>query len=378
MATVADVTMATNNVTLSRHFDELMASQCAQTSDILGSQCNQTSDLGGRINHTERFLNQTLGNTKDSIKDAGDRAAIHTNDNITRAKDSIKDSGDRAAIHINDNVNQSRDSVKDAGERNVIQLRDSIERNSDNTRDHIALNNAAIERIGASGARTTEVTSAAVGTAVERNGYNIAERANAIAMENRIVSDNKYEDIKHSIYDAKYKNSIQLNDIQKDLHYNKYSNLKLHQQAQCKDSEYRYHAARDLEHHFKQVSRDAADLKYTLSEKSALTNYEMLKMQGLLQLQASENSSKASLESCKLENALSKQASDNFNILQYQGLENKCKLEAKIDHCCCELKERIIGSEKSVTDVFLQTENSRLRDSLRSLETQNLIFQSTK
>ncbi len=101
-ATTHDVTESANNVALNRHFDELMASQCAQTSDIIGSQSVHAIDLGSRINNTERFLNQAVEHTKNSIKDSG--------------------------------------------ERNVIQLRDSVERNSDNINDHIGMTNTSVER----------------------------------------------------------------------------------------------------------------------------------------------------------------------------------------------------------------------------------------
>lgn len=355
-ATQADVSAATNNVTSSRHFDELMASQSAQSAGFAASQCAQTTDLGSQTAHAERYVQRAVIDSKDSVKDAAERSAIHLQDSVLASKDSIKDSA----------------------ERNVIQTRDSVERNADWTNSNIKDVGIAIERVGAQGVRATDLNGAAVGTAVERTGFNIAERVNSTAMENRIVSDNKSGELKHEIFMSKYDTSVHLNGLQKDLYKNKYASLKqfshMHKDnseyrhhSATETSQYRYHAARDLEHHFKDTAKDAAELKYLA-----------LQSQGVLQLQASENSAKSALQICTLENSLAKQAAENFQVLKFQSLENKCELQSKIDECCCELKGKISASEKTVTEAISQTENSRLRDTIRSLETQNIIFQSTQ
>lgn len=361
-ATSSDIFNSTNQSNLLRQYDDLMASQCQQTADI-SAQINASSNLS---------TSQHQGASKQLYD---------------------------TSSHTNRDIYQSKDFLSNAADRHTVSLRDAIERNADQSKAYTSQNGVAIEKVGSASIRATELAGAQVASAVERNGLNIAERANAIAMENRIVSDNKTSDIRDSISDSKLYNSMQHNDLAKDIHHNRhdfakelhhnrhdfakeinhnrYDNLKHAFDAREHNNHNYINSVRDREHHYQSTQKQISELDAKTSASAAKGVYKMAKMQNVLQLQASENAAKAALDLCKTEHSLSLKASDNFAAIQLEALRNKCDLSKQLEECCCELKEKVQSSESKVSELFCQTENNRLRDSIQALQTQNLIFQSS-
>lgn len=77
-------------------------------------------------------------------------------------------------------------------------------------------------------------------------------------------------------------------------------------------------------------------------------------------LQGATNTAKLDKHLAKLE----LQAATNTSAIQMEALRNKCEVVDKIEECCCELKQKIDGSD-----------NARLRDALNEATTRNALLE---
>jgi len=131
---------------------------------------------------------------------------------------------------------------------------------------------------------------------------------------------------------------------------------------------------RELYHLDKHQDKNTEKIRRAESEHFAATNLQISKSESFLAQQAASNFGKAQLDLCKTENALQLQAANNYANIQLEALRNKEQLSKQMADCCCEIKELVITTAGATQDVVKNAEAERLRDSLRSLETQNLIL----
>lgn len=131
---------------------------------------------------------------------------------------------------------------------------------------------------------------------------------------------------------------------------------------------------RELYHLDKHQDKNTEKIRRAESEHFAATNLQIAKSESFLAQQAASNFGKAQLDLCKTENALQLQAANNYANIQLEALRNKEQLSKQMADCCCEIKELVITTAGATQDVVKNAEAERLRDSLRSLETQNLIL----
>jgi len=131
---------------------------------------------------------------------------------------------------------------------------------------------------------------------------------------------------------------------------------------------------RELYHLDKHQDKNTEKIRRAGSEHFAATNLQIAKSEALLAQQAASNFGKAQLDLCKTENAIQLQAANNYANIQLEALKNKEQLAKQMAECCCEIKELVITTSGTTQDVVKNAETERLRDSLRSLETQNMIL----
>jgi hypothetical protein len=131
---------------------------------------------------------------------------------------------------------------------------------------------------------------------------------------------------------------------------------------------------RELYHLDKQQDKNTEKIRRAESEHFAATNLQLAKSESFLAQQASSNFGKAQLDLCKTENAIQLQAANNYANIQLEALRNKEHLAQQMAECCCEIKQLVITTSGATQDVVKNAETERLRDSLRSLETQNMIL----
>ena len=142
-------------------------------------------------------------------------------------------------------------------------------------------------------------------------------------------------------------------------------------------------ASSELSH----FARETAKEHYEIRRDIAQT-------EGRIQLQAGDYFAKSQQDLVKVENSLGRQSdnihaqtmlklgslelqsANNFAAIQLEAAKNKSDIYSALAECCCEVKERIGSSEASVKDLVNSNENNRLRDSLQSAETRNLVLQT--
>ena len=131
---------------------------------------------------------------------------------------------------------------------------------------------------------------------------------------------------------------------------------------------------RELYHIDKHQHETREKIRRANVEQFAQTNLNLAKTENILAQQASNNFGKSQLDICKAESAIQLQAANNYANIQLEALKNKESLAAQMAECCCEIKQLVTGTAKETQDVVQAADNNRLRDALRTLETQNLLL----
>lgn len=143
---------------------------------------------------------------------------------------------------------------------------------------------------------------------------------------------------------------------------------------------------------YARLSEQNCDLKSAIAAAQAAAaecccevKQEVLRTGKELGLQAAQNFGAVQVEAAKNTAAVQLQAAVNqkdnfleqskwFALTEKTAMLNKCELEAKLAACCCEIKGAVTDTAAATQALIQATENTRVRDSLSAVTTENAIL----
>lgn len=381
-------TEATNlNSAVNRNADNINDNVRDTKSSVLDNLRNETSSLNG-------LLYQTTSGLQGAIQDTKSQIVTDIRSESNGISDTIQQTGTRLHEIINNSRTQTLSDIANATSR----LNEGINRVGEqgleaterNGRDNLmeigrvgAAASVQVERVGAAGIQATRDAKQELFNSMTDGFRDTSSHLNNHTME----AMREYADLRTELEKIKGGSAKNHGEYVEALGHSS-EHLRDHMELYSRDAlHYATDNARDARARLNFVNDRFADRfthagdfareeerrsGYRAGEFFQRTDHNALGVERRAIERTGEffQRDQAKMDSILLQGAtntakLELQAANNTAAIQLEALRNKCALESKIEECCCQVKEKIDG-----------TEAARLRDELAEANMRKLIAES--